>query len=380
MIIPANTGRAGIAAGPHCTDGPTVQSGACFGLFAYDIALAINLNDAERLLTGVKQREAIQPDRRMPRSVQYQPAPLRIVQATGPIPIAGFQTARNVDVAMYDFGAVSIMYRIPLRGPLADLLALGDELYANPELLADSRRRIDELMMTLRPALLKPGVSEEVEDYALYQIDAFEPPWDVSRVLAERGDVVARILRSEPGPLSEQQVADALFGRVSYSPGDMAIMDWNSALLMGGEGDDVRTVLEFANVELLEMRFLDRRLDASLEEAYAALSRRGVGRTLRAIGKEVRRIAQLQADAAILFEGVNNSLKLVGDQYLARIYRAAYERFHLPEWDASILRKLQTLESIYDKLSDQQAARRMEALEWIIIALIAVSIVLSLGG
>jgi hypothetical protein len=87
-------------------------------------------------------------------------------------------------------------------------------------------------------------------------------------------------------------------------------------------------------------------------------------------------ITQFQMDSALLFEGVNNALKLVGDQYLARVYHAASERFHLAEWDASILRKLQTLESLYDKLRDQAASHRMELLEWIIILLIAVSIVL----
>jgi uncharacterized Rmd1/YagE family protein len=52
------------------------------------------------------------------------------------------------------------------------------------------------------------------------------------------------------------------------------------------------------------------------------------------------------------------------------------ERFHLTEWDASILRKLETLESIYQKISDQVVNSRMEILEWIIIALIVIEIIL----
>ena len=90
----------------------------------------------------------------------------------------------------------------------------------------------------------------------------------------------------------------------------------------------------------------------------------------------LRDISQWQVDSAILFEGVNNVLKLLGDQYLARVYRLTAERFHLNEWDGSILRKLETLESIYQKISDQMVSRRMEVLEWIIIVLIAISIVL----
>jgi uncharacterized Rmd1/YagE family protein len=50
------------------------------------------------------------------------------------------------------------------------------------------------------------------------------------------------------------------------------------------------------------------------------------------------------------------------------------KRFHLDEWDTSILRKLQTLESIYEKISNQATNRRMEILEWVIIILIAASL------
>jgi uncharacterized Rmd1/YagE family protein len=75
---------------------------------------------------------------------------------------------------------------------------------------------------------------------------------------------------------------------------------------------------------------------------------------------------------------VTNALKLVGDQYLARLYRMAAQRMRLPEWDASIARKLQTAESIYQRLSDQASTIRLEVLEWIIIVLIAVSILLAL--
>jgi len=86
-------------------------------------------------------------------------------------------------------------------------------------------------------------------------------------------------------------------------------------------------------------------------------------------------------DSAVLFERVNNTLKLLGDQHLARVYRLASQRFHLSDWDGAILRKLETLDSVYGKMSDRAATWRMEALEWIIIILIAVSIAIPfLGG
>jgi hypothetical protein len=96
----------------------------------------------------------------------------------------------------------------------------------------------------------------------------------------------------------------------------------------------------------------------------------------RAWRSDLRLIGELQVEAAILFERVTNALKLLGDQYLARVYRLASYRFRLPEWNAGILRKLDTTDGIYQKVHDRAASWRMEILEWIIIFLIALSILL----
>jgi hypothetical protein len=128
----------------------------------------------------------------------------------------------------------------------------------------------------------------------------------------------------------------------------------------------------------LEMRYVDQKLDRALDQAYETLSRRpwSLAWMLGFYSADLRSLAELQVDNATLFEGVNNTLKLLGDQYLARVSRMVNRRFHLDEWDASILRKLETLESIYEKISDQASNRRMEILEWVIILLIAFSIAL----
>jgi uncharacterized Rmd1/YagE family protein len=73
---------------------------------------------------------------------------------------------------------------------------------------------------------------------------------------------------------------------------------------------------------------------------------------------------------------VTNALKLVGDQYLSRLYTLVSSRLHLRDWDASIVRKLQTIGGTYEKLADRATARRLEVLEWIVILLIASEILI----
>jgi hypothetical protein len=355
-----------------------IQNGTCFVTFAYDAARSINLELAERRVHEATQRQTMPHKRRAPSYFEYQPPPLRVSQDTEPVQVGRFAARASVDLLVYDFGAVTASYSFPINGPFADLLQLSEGLYDNENLLSNSRLRVNHLLQVIGTAANQASVAPVVEDYVVFHIESFAQPFDASRFCSEQGRQIAQILRAERQVLSDQEVEDANSARIAFGIEDLTLIDWNAALLVDREGEDVRAVLDFANVELLEMRYLDQRLDRALDETYDTLSRPSLN-LLRVFGyysAALRRVAELQVDNAILFEGVNNTLKLLGDQFLARVYRLVNKRFHLEEWDASILRKLQTLESIYEKISDQAANRRMEILEWVIIVLIAASIAL----
>ena len=355
-----------------------IQNGICFVIFAYDAARSINLELAERRVHEATQRQTMPHKRRAPSYFEYQPPPLRVSQETEPVHVGKFPSRGSVDLLLYDFGAVTVTYSFPIAGPFEDLLQLSEDLYDNEFLLSDSRLRVSQLLKVMGEAANQASIAPVVEDYVVFHIESFTQPFQANRFCSAQAQQIAQILRAERQTLSDQEVDDAIAARISFGIEDLTIADWNAALLIDREGEDVRAVLDFANVELLEMRHLDQRLDRALDQAYDILSRPSLN-LLRVFGyysAALRRVAELQVDNAILFEGVNNTLKLLGDQYLARVYRLVNRRFHLDEWDASILRKLQTLESIYEKISDQATNRRMEILEWVIIILIAASIAL----
>ena len=354
-----------------------MERGACQSIFVYDIGFAIDLNQAERLITSAT-RESIKHKRRAPQYFDYTPAPLRVTQSVLPVRInETFVTDSQVQLVVYDFGAVSVFYRIPLAGGTSRLLSLSEGLYENKELLSDSRRRVEDLLKLIQSAVSRADVSPFVEDYAIFQVESFVEPVTVEELTTRYSLEIGRILRAENRELSRDEVIDALSHRISFATDDVAIIDWNAALVVDKDADDTLNVLEFANVELLEMRFLDRRLDDALGLAYDRVSKRSRQWYLfPSHPSDLRDISQWHVDSAILFENVNNALKLLGDQYLARLYRLAAQRFHVTDWDAAILRKLETLEGIYQKIADQVVSRRMEVLEWIIIFLFVISIVL----
>ena len=358
---------------------PYIDKGVCYAFFAYETAFSIDLDRAEQRIHQTTQRETLPHKRRAPSYFEYQPPPLRVTQPADATALDGLRTGETVDLVMYDFGAISVVYSIAVNGPLAKLLELSDELYDNQKLLADSRRRVEEILRVIGDAAIEPRIADFVEDYVIFQIEGLSPPLTADELCARYPQRLAQILRAERDPLADQEAEDALSARLSFRSDDVAILDWNAALLVDREGDDIRAVLEFANVELLERRYLDQRLDSALHQAYEALSKRSPRLPFfRSYGAALRRVGELQAEGALLFEGVNNTLKLLGDQYLARVYRQASRRFHLEEWDTSILRKLETLKSIYAMISDQLTDRRMELLEWVIVILIAAEIALEL--
>lgn len=209
-------------------------------------------------------------------------------------------------------------------------MELSKSLYENEQLLAESHTRVEQLIHDILAAIERPKIAAGVEDYIIFSIESYPP------TQGPRPGTVARwnwpVFSGASGrPLADQEIQDATSCRISYGVEDAALIDWHSAVLFGKEMDDVRTVLEFANVELLEMRMLDDQLDRALTKT-----------TKRSRDRDTTHIARLQVDGALLFERVTNTLKLLGDQYLARAYRLVSQRFNLESWDASILRKLET--------------------------------------
>jgi hypothetical protein len=346
----------------------------CF--FAFDVAKGIDLEECGRRLRALKQPERIRPAGQASSYFQFEPAPVRVLLDAAPTTVAGRETAGPAEAVLYDFGALSLRYTVPFSGGLDELVVLSADLSSDELLERDARRRVEALLDLVCGAVEDPEIATRVEDYLVFQIVDREPPGEPRTILEDHRQEFAQTLRAERAELSEDELADALSTHISFGPRDLTLVDWNAALVLTEDADDILAVLEFANVQLLEMRHLDDQLDRSLDRAYEALHpSRSILPTKKA-GTDLHEVGRMQVDGAILFEQVSNALKLAGDQFLARLYRLAASRFHLKTWNDSILRKLDTIESIYQKMFDHASGRRLEILEWLIIVLIALGIAL----
>ncbi|WP_422925087.1 hypothetical protein [Singulisphaera sp. PoT] len=348
--------------------------------FAFDIGYEIDLEHARTVLPGESGR--LVRRRRTPESIQYRPAPLRMaVDASGiqlPRTAAAFSPfAPRAELTVFDFGAISLAVQFPVRLTAGELLELAGELAETATLNASARQVVTPWIDRLRPAVTDFEFSDISEEYILFQLGKVGPDW-----FEQHKHWIAGLVRLESEPLSKGEIAEATRLSLSYTPNDLLTLDWAAGFVADPDCADTLQVIEFANVQLLEFRHIDDRLDDRLEAAYRQIVPERRDRKRHAFWRShndaIRSVRELEIEATSLFERADNTLKLIGDQYLSRAFDLASTRFHLRDWEQSIRRKLDTVGNVYDLLVQQSGGHRMEVLELIVVVLITLEIVLAL--
>src|ERR1041384_7279076 len=157
----------------------TIQRGTCCAIYAFDVANSIDLDAAENRMAA-PERQTVQQKRRAPEYFEYRPAPLRVTSAAPVLSVGAFSTAPTVDLVMYDFGAISLSYAIPIACPFTDLVALAQDLRGNASLVKESRRLVEQLGETLGEVPENPGAAPRVKAYVISQRNEGNPPRDAA--------------------------------------------------------------------------------------------------------------------------------------------------------------------------------------------------------
>lgn len=359
----------------------TVKKGSAILYYAFDVAAGIDIEKADRLISLEKKKMPVREKKKVAKYFEFTPAPIRVIQNLQPIDVGGgFETIPSAEILIFDFGSISVRFQIPLQGEVDKIIRLSEGLYENEKLSQTARSLVRLLLEEIRPAVDRLDFADRVEDYCIFHLSEVDPPVTPQELMSEHIVPITCILRAETDSPSDREIQEILSERISYGLNDVTFMSWYGSVVYGDNAEDIYSVLEFANLVLMELSHLDDKLDRSLDEFYDDFTRQQKHPILRwhlpSKRNQLRKISRLQIDAAISFEKVTNALKLLGDDFQARVFQTATKKLGLAYWDAGISRKLKAIESIYDKISDARASRRMEVLEWIIIILFAISILL----
>lgn len=360
-----------------------ILQGQVVALFAFDLGYKVSLDQVKDLLSSMPV-QPLSGKKQTPNYLQYTRPPQVLNLGETDVLNTLLDQPGQIQAKVFDFGAASLSYRWPLtlhgQGlQIQDLPLLSQKLY-NQNLEAHARKQIQSLMEKIQPAIIRPDLSSLVEDYYVFIFESLEQPLPAVELIAQHHSRLAQVLRFDTQPLSLEQQEEALGQKISYYENDLVIVDWNATIIYDQDYWDTFNVLELLNAELLEARCIDAQLDKRVED-YEGLVEKRVEWPIplrTPYGQAIEALAELRIEASLITERVENALKLIGDVYLARIHKAATQRFYLQEWEVSISRKLDIIANLYQLLTDRVSTVQSQTLEIVIIALILIEIIVGL--
>ena len=339
----------------------------------YDIGRELDIDWLEKSLAQNYFTARTSFVRVKPKSIMIESSPLLIRM----LPIMVEREGRSFEFSavarVYDIGVISLCFIY--EDQQADLHALEDVAFrfAGQEGLSEFFiQYLTTLGEIIRPHIRNFAIDTDFyEDYTIYVTDRRDDTIDpVPLLLADRTCV------------SSQVREDIIKNSLSYSDEDLAVISWDSALLCGPESPtDLIDLIEFANVQVLELRYYDRELTREMARMYDdieyadRLSWFSRSRKYHAIMSHQMKTS---AEISETIEKVDNLIKVTEDVYYARVYAAALKILRSGQWSESVSRKINVIRENYSMLSDEVRIQHSNFLEWVVILLIAFEIVVML--
>ncbi len=349
----------------------------------FDVGYEIDLVMALDLLSS-SAPDRVRPVRGEAQALEIPNPPITVLLGPEAIDVGGHRLDTEISARIYEFGVCSMRARVHTPDDMTweAFAALGAAIASAPAFTVALEHAVRRLVDRINPSISGQQIAPVAEEYVVYRIrrltDAAGTPLGPDAIASL--DVVPLLL-GETRPLSEQARKELLPHRFSYYADDLAILTWDNALVVepGPDDTDIEYVLEFANAQLLELRYYDAELDLELPLVFDRVAEmRGRSIYPRRYAPLLAELQQKVADVTELVERAENSLKVTDDVYLARIYASALDIFRARAWRSGIDRKLAILRDTYEMLNAQSQAARGEALEVAVVVLILVEIVLGL--
>jgi hypothetical protein len=380
-VSPEASGALGLASATRAFPDTGIRMvGRLVGLFSFDVGAEIDLERARTVLPATPADRGAR--RAAPAYVGHTTPPLRVSLGEQTVPFGRDTLAVTASMIVHEVGAITIVLTAPLACDVAALPELTATLTGAGPLEDVARGLLDVQRARLASAVAKPAVTDVVEDYYVIQADRLEPAVPIATLLERARAPLAAALRCEPEPLSPAEVEDTLRPRLSYYPDDLAIGEWNVTVLVDTDPWDAIDVLEYLNVQLLELRYFDALLDRQLADTYAltAVRARRLPLWNATLERTLDELATVRLEVVGMVERLHNAFKTGGDIYLAKLHTRIAERLGLRAWEESVQRKLDVVQLRYGLMLERVRAARNELLEATIVVLIVIEILMVFAG
>jgi len=347
----------------------------------FDVGEAMQLERAKALIS--RQVSRVKLTREGSEYIQLANPPLSLDFGSRSLPLkAGSRDVKTV-VRLYDHGAVSVRFEVPVTPgtTLEQLTPFADELYDSEVIDQVAIQVMNEVRRVIEPAIEDPHLWEKNEGYTVIHARSIEGRPSAAELLKEGG--LARLLLGETKPLtlSEHEERDVLSHGFSYSTHDLSLIDWNAAFVYEPDepGTDVLDLLEIANAQLCEFRYYDDVLDKELTRVYDTIgSQRRPGLFNSPYKLLLRELSLTLIELSEFVERVENSLRIVGDTYLAKVYEGAVGQLRIEQWQKQVSRKQNVLNHTYELLKGEVDTDRALTLEIAVVVLIVIEVLVAM--
>ncbi|MEN6610540.1 MAG: hypothetical protein ABFC24_06850 [Methanoregulaceae archaeon] len=337
----------------------------------YDIGEEIDLSALE---CGLAESMAIARAgfvRVPPKSISMVEPPLLLRLQPAYVEHAGRNFEFTVIARVFDIGAISIcLIHEELGAPAVELEE--DALrFANQNGLgAHFSAALTQIRAILKPMIGdRPIDPDFYEDYTVYLADKMDSNID---------PVV--VMLGEKAEFSPEIRADVMKYSLSYGINDRTTLSWAGAFLVAPEPPtDIIELIEFATVQVLELRFYDRELSRQMSKMFDDIENAGRLSSLRRVRRMrliMKELMRTQTELSEITEKVNNLIKVTEDVFYARVYATALNVLRSQTWNDSVNRRIATIRENYAMLSDEVNVQHSNVLEWIVIILIAMELVI----
>ena len=355
---------------------PELVKGSVLFYNLYDVAEEIKL-DRVRELLGARPQERLSKHA-APEYVRFERPPVVeniSIGGLAPQAVAG-------QVKYYDYGVISVSFEFPFAAEWEKLVEMAAKWMSGSEFESAGLRVVKEKCRNVESAMVRSYSNWLNEDYFIFHLYAVPGSAPASEFVKTHAGDIARMVRGEINPLSNEEQAEILQSSISYYPSDLAVIGWNAAVIYdtpAGANTAIQ-LLEYANSQLLEFRYYDEMLTRELGGVYGFLkARRGLlARWKRQ--KEAYRLQSVTVEVTELIERVDNSIKFLSDMFSARLYRLAATKVGVPDYKSLVNQKLHTAEELYRSLVDEFQASRGFVLEVMVVIILVIELAFVFRG
>ena len=285
-------------------------------------------------------------------------------------------SARCISSKIHPFGAISLIYKIPVTSSLQDLrqTVVDVDQKHQKQCINDAY----SLYKKIKPFSLKPNFFQLKTYYTVVQIDT-KKEFSGEQLTEQYGHIIASLLRLETENLSDYQKEDIIKSSIGYFKKDLVIIDTEAAFVYDPQYEELLDFFELGNIQQLELHYFDKLLDTQLTTLYEQKSPKlPILSYMPFIGSRyfdpIGDLNRLKVDISVITERLESSIKIVGEAYFSEVYDLIVTQFNLRSWQKSINKKLNIIKEIRYVYQNKVDANREDLLSVLIIILIMIEV------